>query len=105
MVDVNSRACASHGAAASGDESSDAPVDEIRRPPSAIGGRCVSYTANLARIGEQLLGTDAAWEKIEPAAARDAARRRFAAQFAGRSIPGIGRPPCWPACLDFRYAS
>ena len=25
------------------------PVDEIDRPPSATGGRCVSYTANLSR--------------------------------------------------------
>jgi hypothetical protein len=46
----------------------------------------VSYTANLSRIGQQLLGTDAAWEKVGKLQS-DKARSRFLLRFQGWQYP------------------
>ena len=46
----------------------------------------ISYTANLSRIGRQLLGTDAAWQKLsemQPPPMRE----RFLAQWLGPQYP------------------
>jgi hypothetical protein len=46
----------------------------------------ISYTANLSRIGRQLLGTDAAWQKLsemQPPPMRE----RFLAQWVGPQYP------------------
>lgn len=83
-----------------------------------------SYTANVQRLGEAILGTDAAWVKVgEAVAAPRAIFRMFAgpgmppgsaegssasdkrrlATNSYRSIRGSGPPAFWPACWDFRY--
>jgi ABC-2 type transport system permease protein len=62
LVNAEQRIRAVHQAAAAGDASVAQLTDQMAaerdwRP-------LVSYTSNLRRIGEKLLGTDAAWEKI-----------------------------------------
>ena len=58
-VNLEQRVHDAHFAASAGDAPSDnqAAAERDWRP-------LISYTANLRRIGQQLLGTDAAWEKI-----------------------------------------
>jgi ABC-2 type transport system permease protein len=46
----------------------------------------VSYTANLSRIGRQLLGTDACWEKLSEVQPSPL-RKRFVAQWSGPRYP------------------
>ena len=87
-----------------------------------------SYTANLERLGEAILDTDAAWVQIGravegrrgrnsnrcPACGRDLGERRPSGNpstnaawrsIGCRNILGPGRPPSWPAFWDFPYAS
>jgi ABC-2 type transport system permease protein len=46
----------------------------------------VSYTANLSRVGRQLLGTDACWEKLSEVQPPPL-RKRFVAQWSGPQYP------------------
>ena len=46
----------------------------------------VSYTSNLARVGRQLLGTDACWEKISKVQPTPF-RKRFLATWSGPQYP------------------
>lgn len=46
----------------------------------------VSYTANLSRVGRQLLGTDACWEKLSEVQPPPS-RKRFVAQWSGPQYP------------------
>jgi hypothetical protein len=46
----------------------------------------VSYTANLARIGQRMLGTDAAWRRFAENQPPEA-RSRFLMEFMGPQYP------------------
>jgi len=58
-INIEQRTRDAHSAAMAGDAAADeqAAAERDWRP-------LISYTANLRRIGQQMLGTDAAWEKI-----------------------------------------
>ncbi len=64
----------------------------------------VSYTANLSRVGQYLLGTDSCWERISQSCACANVCVFYQTSW-GRNFPGTGRPPCSRCCLDFPHAS
>ena len=65
----------------------------------------LSYTANLSRIENQLLGTDECRRKLAELIAYPQERNRYWRIIWGRNIPGTGRRSCWPACSEFPHAS
>ena len=74
------------------------------RPPKRTGGRWFPTPPICRGSASNCSGPNAVLGKAQPIATRPNAEPVSARASWARSIRGIGRPPCWPAYLDFRHA-